>query len=481
MDRVQQLKGMADLKGASWLRFQRVEEKLRAFLRSYGYSVIDTPVLESTELFMRKSGGELASRMYTFRDPGGNLVSLRPEFTSSIMRHYLEGDYGPIPWRIQYSGPVFRYEGEIAQGAYRQFTQLGAELLGSSSPRADAEVLSTACLCLSELGIEGFTLELGDLSVLNRLLEELGLSERAILFILSSVSELREGADGLQRTRQRAQQLGFLAGASDHEYLRAAVRGMSDQEAHQLLRGVLEWADPDRSGLGQRQPEEVVERLARKLREADAPERLQKGLELVSQLAQVRGDPAHTLKEAERIIHSFGLDSSALERPQRVIELLGEDKAEDVSIILDLGLARGIAYYTGIVFEIVHPSASSPLGGGGRYDGLARALGSNMDVPALGFAMNLELVARTLDAGEGGWTGNGVVEESVLVVAADDHGYREALQVAKRLRGEGVAVEIEVCDRGLEESRAYAKSRDIGKVVKVEGSGKVSEYRTQDR
>ena len=476
MEKVQQLKGMADRTGDSWVRFQRVQEDLRAFLRSYGYSVIDTPVLEATELFMRKSGGELASRMYTFRDPGGNLVSLRPEFTSSIMRHYLVGETNQVPLRVQYCGPVFRYETNLSQGGYYQFTQLGAELLGSSSALADAEVLSTACLCLSELGIKGYTLELGDLSVLNGLLEELGLSERAILFILSSISELKEGADGLAQTRQRAQQLGFLAGVSDHEYLRTAVRGMASQEARQLLLGVLEWADPDGSGLGQRKPQEVVERLARKLQDEDAPERLERGLELASQLAQVRGKPANTLKEAEELIHSFGLDSTALQGPRRIVELLGHDQLQDLPIVLDLGLARGIAYYTGIVFEVVHSSTHRTLGGGGRYDGLARALGSNKDVPTLGFAINLEMVSTTLADVDGGRLGEGVVEESVLVVA-DDDGYGEALQVARKLRGEGLVVEMEVYHRGIQESLVYAKDRGIGRIVKVDSSGTVTEQR----
>lgn len=56
---------------------------------SYGYRYLETPILESTELFLRKSGGELASRMYSFTDAGSNSVSLRPEFTSPIVRHYL--------------------------------------------------------------------------------------------------------------------------------------------------------------------------------------------------------------------------------------------------------------------------------------------------------------------------------------------------------------------------------------------------------
>ena len=481
MEQIQRLKGMADLTGVSWRRFQKVQEEVRDFLGSYGYNTIDTPILETTDLFLRKSGGELATRMYSFRDPGGNLVSLRPEYTASIMRHYIErGDDGPLPLRVQYCGPVFRYDGETGQGSYRQYTQLGAELLGSSSPKADVEILAAACLSLSSLGIRGYTLELGDLSVPYHLLENLGLSNRATLFILESISELKSGAEGLERTRSGAQQRGLLADESNHEYLRAAVRGTSQQEAQQLLLGVLQWSDPDGSGLGQRQPGEVVERMERKLRGEDAPERLLQGMELVSQLAQIRGEPNSALKEAEKVIRSLGQDPSVLERPRRIVELLRPDQLKDASMILDFGLARGLAYYNGIVFEVIHPAVPTPLGGGGRYDGLARALGSPVDVPALGFALNLELVSQVLEPDWEKQLDHSAAENSALVVAADDDCYQEALRVAQELRVQNVAVEMEVCGRDMSDSMAYAKSRGIGRIIKVDSSGKVSEQRIQD-
>ena len=71
-----------------------LQDGLSDLMAGFGYLPLETPVLEPTELFLRKSGGELASRLYSFTDPGGVSVSLRPEFTSSIMRHYLENASG---------------------------------------------------------------------------------------------------------------------------------------------------------------------------------------------------------------------------------------------------------------------------------------------------------------------------------------------------------------------------------------------------
>ena len=84
------LPGMADVTGGSFERSTRVVDALGAYYASRGYAPIDTPIVEDAELFVRKSGGELSGMLYTFDDPGGNRVSLRPEFTPSVIRHYVE-------------------------------------------------------------------------------------------------------------------------------------------------------------------------------------------------------------------------------------------------------------------------------------------------------------------------------------------------------------------------------------------------------
>ena len=85
---VSRLQGMNDLSEDAWRQKLGLQQRLCELLFRYGYRYLETPVLESTELFMRKSGGELASQLYSFTDAGSNSVSLRPEITSPIMRHY---------------------------------------------------------------------------------------------------------------------------------------------------------------------------------------------------------------------------------------------------------------------------------------------------------------------------------------------------------------------------------------------------------
>ena len=142
MPAIRRLLGMRDEPSEELGRRTSLQKNLREHLSSHAYQAIDTPLLEPTELFLRKSGGELATRMYTFTDPGGDRVSLRPEFTSSVIRYYLERANGePLPLRIQYSGPVFRHD---ESSGFKQFHQTGAEIIGAATPESDGEVLALA-------------------------------------------------------------------------------------------------------------------------------------------------------------------------------------------------------------------------------------------------------------------------------------------------------------------------------------------------
>ena len=108
---VSRLQGMHDLSEDAWRKKLELQQRLCQLLSGYGYRYLETPILESTELFMRKSGGELAAQLYSFTDAGSNSVSLRPEITSPIMRHYLENSVNiELPARWQYCGPVFRFD-----------------------------------------------------------------------------------------------------------------------------------------------------------------------------------------------------------------------------------------------------------------------------------------------------------------------------------------------------------------------------------
>ena len=468
MEKLQHLHGMHDILQESWQRLRAGQDYLREFFSLHGYRMVETPILEPTELFLRKSGGELAARMYTFIDPGGNQVSLRPEYTASIVRRVLEKDTtNRLPIRAQYAGPVFRYEKDSYIS--RQFTQVGAELLGSYDPRADAEVLSLSCMALSGMGLSGHRLAVGDLGVLHKLLESLGLSERAVIFILSSIGDLKSGQDGIGKVLERAKQVRLLSAGPQQSYLGASIVGMEEDRARELLHGFLQWAEV--GSLGQREPSEVVERMLRKFRGGDDLARLQRGLEIAQQLAGLQGDPAFCIKAAGELITSYRLDPGVLNRITEVMELLDTSGIHGTTVVLDFGLARDLAYYNGIIFELSHPSMETTLGGGGRYDGLAKALGSHSNMPALGFAYALEPLLNVLEQSGTSQQRGDNPPDYVLVLSDGTGAYVEACRLAQEIRCKGTPVEVDVCGMSVEQGISYARTKGITKIIAVDSDG----------
>ena len=475
---------MRDLSQESWLQKRGLEDGLINLLGSYGYRYLQVPILEATELFLRKSGGQLASQLYGFTDAGSNSVSLRPEFTSSVMRHYLEHARDmPLPARWQYSGPVFRYgaaEGQTEESG--QFTQVGAELIGSDNVLADAELLSMAAQVPAHLGIDDCRLEMADMDVLNELLDVVQLSERARSFVVASVPQLREGPSALSAALDRSRQLHLAGHSSRDENLGIAIAGLDEGQARKVLHGFLEWSAGDALRLGQRSPDQVVDRLFRRLRGSDEVDRLGRGLELVTELVGIRGEPADSLEQASAIMQRAGAHSTALSRLSRLLDIvLGADPSMEGRLVLDFGLVRGLAYYNGIIFEATHADKDGSLGGGGRYDGLSRALGSAETVPALGFAYSLDALQSLLESRYGRVSGGGPSPEPLLawrnkslVVSRSPDGYDKALQTANKLRSEGHSAQLEVNDAPVEESINYARTLEFDRVFIVEDDGQAT-------
>ncbi len=461
---------MYDLSRESWLRKRTLQDSLTSLIGGYGYQYLETPLLEGTELFLRQSGGDLASRMYSFVDAGSNQVSLRPEFTSPIMRHYLEksGDI-VLPARFQYAGPVFRYDVAHPEGS-GQFTQVGAELIGAESVVADAELLTLAAELPRQAGLQDFSIEMADLDVFHSVLNVARVSDRARSFILASIPQLREGEDALAQVQERAYQLHLGDRLPEHQDLGAAITGLDDQQARQVIQGFLQWNGTDSRRFGERDPEQVVNRFLRKLRGSDEAGRLETGLRLAADLAGIRGKPADAINAARQVVESAGADSMALDRLSELAETLEACPETRGNVTVDFGLARGLAYYNGIVFEVTHPEWQGPLGGGGRYDGLARALGSATNVPALGFAYTLETLLALAER-QNSQYGPVPGSATVLIVSESDSEFHSALQVAREFRGTGATAELDVTRHDLQEAMTYAASKGIKQVVFVDSNG----------
>lgn len=161
------LRGMPDVlpEEADCMRF--IEEKAASVFKKFGYREIKTPLLEETEVFTRSIGEDtdiVEKEMYSFADRGGKNISLRPEGTASIIRAYIEHGWGNSSdvTKLYYSGPMFRGE-RPQKGRQRQFYQIGAEIIGSSSPYIDAELILSLEDLLRSLGVKDSTILLNSL------------------------------------------------------------------------------------------------------------------------------------------------------------------------------------------------------------------------------------------------------------------------------------------------------------------------------
>ncbi|VXC71601.1 histidine--tRNA ligase [Sphingomonas sp. AX6] len=161
------VRGTQDIAFEDQRRFGHVVDTFDRVRRLYCFGRVELPVFEATQVFARTMGETsdvVSKEMYTFPDRGGDLLTLRPEFTAGIARAFItEGWQQHAPMKIATHGPVFRYE-RPQKGRYRQFHQIDAEIIGAPEPQADVELLVLADQLLRELGIsEGVTLQLNTL------------------------------------------------------------------------------------------------------------------------------------------------------------------------------------------------------------------------------------------------------------------------------------------------------------------------------
>lgn len=164
MAQIQAIRGTRDILPDEVGYWQWVEATARKILATARYEEIRTPIFEQTELFARGIGEAtdvVGKEMYTFCDRGNRSNTLRPENTAGVVRAYIQHNLagrGGVQ-RLWYTGPMFRYE-RPQTGRQRQFHQLGVEVLGSSDPRADVEVIALATDLLQTLGLTNLSLDL---------------------------------------------------------------------------------------------------------------------------------------------------------------------------------------------------------------------------------------------------------------------------------------------------------------------------------
>lgn len=161
------IKGMNDVLPGEVETWQFLEQSARDVFSLYGFSEIRTPIAEKTELFCRSIGETtdiVEKEMYTFKDKSENSLTLRPEGTAPVMRAFIQNrlhNLDPVS-KLYYMGPMFRYE-RPQKGRYRQFHQLGVEVLGVEDAKIDAQVLAMLNQYFVRIGIDSVSLQINSL------------------------------------------------------------------------------------------------------------------------------------------------------------------------------------------------------------------------------------------------------------------------------------------------------------------------------
>ena len=395
------VRGMRDLTPEEYYPMLQVFDKLARVAESFGYLRVETPALEHYEILKAKAGEDVINEIYYFKDKAGREVGLRFDMTVPVARVVSYRVDVPKPIRWYYITKVWRYD-EPQHGRYREFHQFGIEFIGSSSVRADAEVLAVGVEALRALGIGDFRVRINDRRVVDQLLSKLGIS-----------NELRPSVLRIMDKRGK----------------------VPDDELLKMLRDL---------GLSNDTAQEV-------LRLANTSEGIDKAVDS---------------------FREFGVSDEFIKYYNELIDLLDMYGVRNY-MDLDMGIVRGLDYYTGIVFEMYVPDYKLSVGGGGRYDNLIEIY-SGKPMPASGFAMGIERLLEVLEQRGSLKRATPQIDYYVYVLGNDRNYLSLGYKLASNLRSHGNKVILDTGEKSLRSALEYASKINV-KYFVIVGPKEVSQ------
>ena len=389
---IQRPRGTRDFLPEETEKRGRAKRAMQDVLERWGYREVATPTFEHLELFTIKSGPSVIEEIYSFKDKGGRDLALRPELTAPVMRMYVsELQNSPKPQRLWYFGNCFRYE-RPQKGRFREFWQMGAELIGAAKPDSEAEAIALANGMLRSVGVAG-DIHVGYLGLIRSLLSRIDAQHRSAVMRMIDKKE------------------------------RGALRDLLDETSQGHL-GLLELIDLKGKKALDRASEIVSD-----LKPTGASKaRVAAGEDAASSTSAGRGSARQgRAVEAELRLDLF----------QETVDLL---QAYGVDFTIDFEIVRGLEYYSGTVFEIYAEGlgAQRQICGGGTYE-LASLFGGK-ETSSTGFGLGFD---RIMDIVPG--------EEShryPVCLAYTPDVKMQAAKIAGELR-QSVPVVMDVMGRGL--------------------------------
>jgi histidyl-tRNA synthetase len=395
MSKFQPVRGMRDFLAEEAKTMRYIEQTAREIARLYGFEEIITPVVESHELLAAKAGEEMRHRMYAFEDLGGRKVALRAEFTPSIARLVATTlRHASKPLKLFCTGSLYRYD-EPQYGRFREFWQANYELIGSTKPEADAEILALSYDLDKNLGLRNFYFKIGHVGILRSILNQENIVEE-------------------QQNR---------------------VMQLLDKK---------QWNDA-----------------LSVLQELGAT---QKCVKTMKSIFETQGkNVSKVLKKAKETLKDYETAVAAVDNLHEIIDLTQESGAK-IEFLAEMGFARGLEYYTGMIFEPYVPDFETSLGGGGRYDKLVELFGGE-PTPAVGVAHGIDRLSLAMEKQK---ISISISEKKKVVVIPVNMKLKvKALELSCMLRKTGMSVEVEIMGHTVSKALQNASKRGFTNAVIV--------------
>ena len=377
--------GMKDILPAEMEIRDYVQGIIRETYKSYGFTPIETPCMESIENLSSKQGGENEKLIFKILKRGEKLnletaqsesdvvdFGMRYDLTLPLARFYANNANDlPQPFKALQMGPVWRAD-RPQRGRYRQFMQCDIDILGEPSNLAEIELILATTSTIGRIGFKGFEIHINDRRILRAMADHAGFPEDAfdtVCIILDKMDKI-----GLEGVSAELREAGF------------------DETAIKTYTDMLEKTTRDMAG---------VETLAKALGD------------------DLSGDIKDNLTE--------------------IMTAVDGAKEADFRLVFDPTLVRGMGYYTGTIFEIVMPELGAACGGGGRYDKMIGRF-TGQDTPACGFSIGFERIVLLLM--ESGFKVPGSSDKKAYLIekGVDSNKLYEILKKAAAERGEGKTV-----------------------------------------
>ncbi len=350
------------------------------------YEMIDPPILVSADKVLDRLGESIADKLYIFSQHDGVRVCLRPDLTIPTCLYYLDQGYTGEKKLFSYFGKVFQFHGEDSNEAF-EYSQAGIESIGDKDKiNSDVEVFYKISNALQEEGLKNYNTYFGDVSLFREFIKVLDIADLwkdKLLEKFWNDNEFKELLIKLSKKKKLSDDFS------------RKIFSIDKKSAEELVRGTINVAD--KSSYAGRSVEEITDRLRQKGEEFSIEPLSSASEKLIREFLSISDQPLKALDKLKKLCKS--LDRSLLEKIEETVARF--EKIHNLGVNFNKAIfspekGRDVEYYTGFLFDFVGKNNSESLyiGGGGRYDGLIKSLGSKLSIPAVGAALNMKRVER---------------------------------------------------------------------------------------